>query len=249
MKKNLLLLTGAYLAGSIPSSAVVLAAGWDSFPSVANSPPSHLAADTAATLSGTATGGSWDDWNNNDGASSDGTFGSLSPTIAMASTSVGTGSNQGTNLSLNRAVKPGTLTFTVTNNSAFDRTLEGFYFDGVGRFSQSAKLWTLSYSGAISGTSANGVLTESGMMAASAAQRDWAIDLTALADNVWEAGSDAIFTLTFTGGASATGTGGGHETLIDNVAITVNSLVPEPTSTALVGLAGAAFLFRRRRTR
>lgn len=55
--------------------------------------------------------------NNTAGASSDGTFGSLSTTVASATTDVGTGSGQGANPSLNRSVKPGSLVITLTNDS------------------------------------------------------------------------------------------------------------------------------------
>jgi hypothetical protein len=123
------------------------------------------------------------------------------------------------------------------------RLMDGFYFDAVGRLTQSAKTWILTYSGAISGTAAGGTLTEASMMSASAAQRNWGVDLTGLADNVWEAGSNAIFTLTFSGGATSTGTGGGQETLVDNIGITV---VPEP-SAAFLGSLGMLGLLRRRR--
>jgi len=224
--------------------AATLIAGWDTFNLATNPTATHLAAETTASLVTSASTGSWDDWNNSTlGASSDGTFGDLSITVASAATDVGTGSNQGTNLSLNRGAKPGTITISLTNDSAVDRELAGFYFDAVGRFSQSAKDWTLTYSGAISGTVASGTLVEKAMMQATAVERDWAVDLTGLTDSVWEAGTNAIFTLTFTGGATSTGTGGGQETLIDNIGITV---VPEPTAMFL-GTLGMLGLLRRRR--
>lgn len=248
MKKSLTIILCASALISVPSSAAVLVAGWDTFNSATNPTATQLAAETTASLTSSATGGNWGRWNgggtNSSGASTDGTFGSLSTTVASASTfGAGEGTNSGSNLSLNRSVKPGTLTLTLTNDSSADRLLEGFYFDAVGRFAQSAKDWSLTFSGAISGTAANGTLTESDMMAASAAQRDWAVDLTGLTDNVWEAGTDAIFTLTFSGGATSTGTGGGQETLVDNIGITI---VPEPSS-ALLGALGALALLRRRR--
>ena len=247
-RKHCLLASLGCLAAFVPAAlpAATLIAGWDTFStsaSPATSPATHLGSETAAVLA-PGTGGTWDDWNNTAlGASSDGTFGSLSTTVATATTSIGTGSNQGTNLSLNRSQKPGSITITLINNSTVDRELDGFYFDAVGRFSQSAKDWTLTYSGAISGTAANGTLTSGNMMGVTAAQRDWAVDLTGLTDNIWEAGTSAIFTLSFSGGDISTGTGGGQETLVDNIGITV---IPEP-SAMLLGSLGMLGLLRRRR--
>jgi hypothetical protein len=245
-----LALSAGLLVAAIPmtADAEVLVAGWDSFtaePQESSSAATTLDTDTAATMSA-GTGGNWSDWNNNGfGASDDGTFGSLSNTIAAATTNTGAGTSSGNNanLSLNRSQKPGSLVFNLVNNSGADRDLEAFYFDGARRNSQSAPNWELSFSGAISGTAANGTLASGNMSALSAAQRDQKIDLTGLADSVWEAGSTATFTLAFSGGSTSTGSGGGQETIIDNIGITI---VPEPTSLALLGL-GSLLIARRRR--
>ncbi|QTN32359.1 PEP-CTERM sorting domain-containing protein [Akkermansiaceae bacterium] len=230
------------------SAAITLVAGWDNFDDVLNATPTHLSGGTTATLTSAATGGNWDDWNNTTGhgSSDDGTFGSLSSFIAAASTVGGTASNQGTNLSLNRSRKPGTLTFNLTNTSGLDRTMDGFYFDAAGRFAESAKEWTLSFSGAISGSDATGTLTQGNLNGISAADRDKYVDLTGLTDNVWEAGQAAIFTLVFGPGPASTSTGGGQETVVDNIGITAN-VVPEPSSLSLLGLGICGLLLRRRK--
>ncbi len=228
-------------------AATTLVAGWDTFITVANPTATHLESNTTATLSTGATTGGWDDWNNaNQGASGDGTFGNLSTSVASASTAYTGGSNSGQNLSLNRLTRGGVLTFTLTNDSGLDRTMDGFYFDAVRRNTQSATGWSLSFSGAISGTAASGAITSvANMNGATSGQRDKVVDLTGLTDGVWEAGTDAIFSLTFSG-ATGTSGGGGQETLIDNIGITAD-VVPEPSTTALLGLGGLALILRRRK--
>ena len=225
MNKHLKILGVAFATNFLSASAeIVLVAGWDTFTAEPerNSPPTFTAADTIATMSGT---GSWNDWNNKTfGASGDGTYGNLSTSIASAAEDVGTGSNQNTNLSLGRNNKPGSLTFTLTNTSETDRTMDAFYFDGVARFAQSADDWELTFGGAISGEAVTGELAQEAMMEATPAERDWKVDLSGLSDNVWEAGSDAILTLSVSGGRDSanTGTNGGHETLFDNIGITID---------------------------
>ncbi|MFK7910617.1 MAG: PEP-CTERM sorting domain-containing protein [Akkermansiaceae bacterium] len=248
MKKTLTILGGALAVSSISASAAItLVAGWDAFNNTITPTATHLAADTTATLTTSATGGNWDDWNNSSGhgTSVDGTFGSLSSAVATASTVGSTGSNQNRNLSLNRGRKPGTLSFSLVNTSGVDRTMDGFYFDAVGRFAGSAKNWDLTFGGAISGTAASGVLTQTNLNTATAAQRDKFVDLSGLTDNIWEAGSTATFSIVF-GPGPAGATGGGQETVIDNIGITAD-VVPEPSTFALFGLGGLAMILRRRR--
>lgn len=255
LKKTLTILGGALAVSSMSASAaIVLVAGWDTFTSEPerNSAPTFTAADTTVIMSGT---GSWGDWNGGsteDGASPDGTYGSYVSAVAPASTFIGTGSNQNTNLSLGRNDKPGSLTFNLTNDSGVARNFEMFHFDGAARFSQSARNWTLTFSGAVSNATAlNGTLIENADgMSGVGTDRDWDIDLTGIDDRIWEAGGTATFTIAFDGGGSSsnTGTNGGHETVIDNIGFTADVvLIPEPSSTALLGLGALGLLARRRR--
>ena len=248
-----LILASTILASSLSASAAtVLVAGWDTFTSEPerNSAPTYTAPDTTVTMSGT---GNWNDWNGGgteDGASPDGTYGSYVSSVAPASAFIGTGSSQNTNLSLGRNDKPGSLVFTLTNDSGLDRTFESFHFDGAARFAQSARDWSLTFGGAVGHSVAlTGTLVENadGMSGVGAA-RDWDIDLTGIDDSLWEAGSTATFTIVFTGGSSSTNTttNGGHETLIDNIGF-VADVVPEPAAFVLLGLGGLATLLRRRR--
>lgn len=122
--------------------------------------------------------------------------------------------------------------------------MDGFFFDSISRFSDSARAWTLDFGGALAGATIGANLAHPGSMSgATSAQRDLGVDLTGLSDMVWEAGSDAIITLGFTG-ASNSGSGGGQELVVDNIGITV---VPEPSSTLLAGLAGLGLLVTHRR--
>lgn len=246
MNRIIPILTGALVASPITSSATVLIAGWDTFGGSSNWTASQLVATAAATAVSSTEHNNWGDWNNsNQGASGDGTFGNLSPTVATASTAFTGGSGSGQNLSLNRS--NGTIVFTLTNNSGSDGTIEGFYFDSIWRTGPAANTWELTVGGAISGTTGGSapVNQASNMNSATSAQRDKAVDLTGLTDNVWEAGSDAIFTLSFTG-AGNSGSGGGNELVVDNIGIT-GTIVPEPSAAVLFGLGGLAFVLRRRK--
>jgi hypothetical protein len=224
-----------------------LIVGWEDFTgSTGFVPTQNDGGLTAVSVVTTTEHNNWGQWFNAGGqhASQDGTFGDLSTSVASANTSVASGAG----LTLNRS--NGTIQFTLTNNSGVDRNLEGFYMDNVSKFGGSAKTWQFTVSGAISGAATNGsaIQVNSGLPGATPAQRDKFIDLTLLSDNVWEAGQDAVLTLAFSG-ATNSGSGGGQELLLDNIAITASApvAIPEPSGLAMLGLAGMAMFVRRRK--
>lgn len=236
-------MVSASLAACLPGSAAVLVAGWDAFSGSTDFAPTQTSLGTTANIVATATVGNWDQWNNangsglRQGASVDGTFGGfVGATASIVSEA------SGSNLALSRS--DGILSITLTNNSGSDQIMDGFHFDGIRKNNNGAEFWTLGFSGAISGTTttAEALNTHANMPDAPASSRDNFVDLSTLADPVWENGQDITLSWTFTG-SSNEGTSNGNELLLDNISVTV---VPEPSS-LLLGLGGFALVFRRRR--
>lgn len=243
MKRMMAIVIGTVLASSLTASADLIAA-WENFEGSTAFVPTQQDADTTVSVATTTAHNNWGHWfNEGQSASADGTFGGLSETVASASTEITSSTNA---LTLNRS--DGTIEFTLTNNSGTDRVVDGFYFDSVSKFGNSAKAWELTVSGAISGAPSSGPAPQvnGGFAAATPEQRDHSVDLSGLTDNVWGTGEDIVLTLAFTGAANSS-TGGGNELMVDNIAITA-SVIPEPSTLSLMALVGGLFLMRRRRS-
>ncbi|MEM9348147.1 MAG: PEP-CTERM sorting domain-containing protein [Planctomycetota bacterium] len=186
-------------------------------------------------------GGSWFNFSNAtvaNGASSDGTFGTFAGAVADNTTNA---SNDATALSNGY---DGFIDFTVTNTSLDAIELSAFHFDAGAFRPNAANEWGLSVqSGAVTNGS---VESSTGPVTTAAAPivDDYDIDLTGLADRTVGVGESVVFRLNWTGG-TAPPASGGHHTFLDNVGIS-GTVIPEPTSLALLGL-GSLLVARRRR--
>jgi len=241
MKKQLLILSAlvAMLAMPVAAQADILV-GFENW--ITNNPNGgagvvNAASTTATDFSGDSTTGTAGWGRSSAGSNDDGTFG----TEAGAETNVGF--NRG--LSLNNGAN-GFYDFSITNSSADDYALEFFHFD-TGTFRpNAAHEWTVSVeSGALTAQSVESGSAEN----ITGGVTDWYdedIDLSGLTGgNVLAAGQTVTFRLDLAGGTGAAG----HHQYVDNIAISgsVVSAVPEPSTLALLGLAGFGLAVRRRK--
>jgi len=191
--------------------------GWETWSEV--SPDTWSPSLTQSGLTGVAegtheAGGSWFNHNNATvayGASADGTFGTLASPAADTTVALGEG------VSLANGYD-GWIDFTVVNSSGAALLLTGFHFDSGAFRANAAHDWDLSVlagSDITVGSLGNGVTT----VAAAPITDDWDVDLTGLPDSRLEAGESATFRLRWTGG-TAPPSAGGHNVMVDNVAIT-----------------------------
>lgn len=201
--------------GPPPPDAVI--AGWDTWSSSTTPVASVLAPNVTATAV-TTTG--QNPWNTTDerGASNDGTWGThVGP--PTASTAV----VDGENLTLLNASTDGTITFTVSNNGDTDIELGAFHFDAYAFRPKAPRTYELSV---LAGsditvgtiyTSSTLEITSVGGANANDAHDSIDHSLLELADHTLAAGESVDFLLAFSDG---TGSGGGHNLYVDNVAVT-----------------------------
>lgn len=203
--------------------------GWETWGSTA---PSLVNGDASGASVRT---GTWlTSGNPAQGASTDGTFGTI------AGASAGTETNQGI------FVRSGTgnIVYTVTAG-AQDIVLDGFHFDAIRERAGSPEFWSVDILAGGSITETAGIASSNlgGASGNNGPQdlNDIDIDLTSLADRTVEAGTSAQIRINHSGGTGASN----QDTHVDNVAFTGN-FVPEPTSLALLGLGGLLIARRRR---
>lgn len=227
MKRTLTLVTSAFAATTMTSSAA-LVAGWTSW---------DTTAATQAVDATTAFAKTVGTWNPEFRAShGDGTFGSQ---IAGADTTIGidsSGHKYGLrNPSSNMG---GTLDFTITDTSGVDRDLAWFGFDSIQRGSGAASYVLSVLSGDITNGPITGGAGTIGNRTSPPNDLDnFDVDLTGLADSTLDANGTVTFRIEFTQAS-------GRHLELDNVGI---AAVPEPSALGLVALSGGLLLRRRRR--
>jgi hypothetical protein len=215
---------GALVALTASSQAAILAA-WDDFAirSGSNITADDLLADFSATLvSGRFNGGF---------GSTDGTYGD---TLSGANTAL--------NGLLPRSADP-THTFSITNNTGSAYNIESINFDFIQRYN-SAESISLTYNSGGLGPASTPLVSQTYTTTPGTTEEilyQYDLDLSSiLSDIALGDGETANFTFSID---SALAT---NSAVFDNLAIQ-GSVVPEPSTLALVGLMGGALLLRRRR--
>jgi len=221
-----LLAFGALVALTASSQAAILAA-WDDF-------GSGLSADNTLTgFSGTIAGVSLDSGNF---GSNDGTFGTIAGAIS-----------DGDGVFVRNTTTA--LTLTITNNTGAAYNIESLHFDFGHRGTNTPSTFDVTYTSGGLGPSSTLIdnIDVGGVAPGDVGDfTDFDYTLSSLlSDIVLDDGESAVFT--FNNFVNRTGTSSSAATM-DNFLIQ-GTAVPEPSSVALVGLAGAALLLRRRRNR
>ncbi|MFO7726497.1 MAG: hypothetical protein R6V45_13240, partial [Oceanipulchritudo sp.] len=218
MKKTIAFYISGILASAVPASGFVIA-GWDTWEGGSTDTyDATVVYGVSAQAVGTQSDGiGWGPWSNpgfENGASGDGTWGTVTgdvaPSISTADPTAATG--------LRNSTGSGELTITITNTSGSALELASFHFDGYESRSNAPGDWTLSI---LEGSALSEGLVTSGELPISEdvfmPEGGFDIDLSGLADTTFEDGETVIFELAFTGG-TADGTGG-QNAMIDNLAV------------------------------
>lgn len=248
-------------AGSMSASGAIIIAGWDTWDSTTAPSSTATATGVTATATASASTGSWANTDSGSdpgrGSSVDTTWGTFdgNGTAASSVTDVGVA-----NLTVTNGRPSAELTFTITNAGAVDLDLATFHMDVVAFRPNAPRTYALNilagsditegnvFSSA--GTPMNDNSTNDithlggGLGTGHDVHDDLDLDLSGLADHTLAVGESAIIQIAFSNG---TGSGGGHHLFLDNVAVSGDIAVPEPSSALLLGLGGLALGLRRRK--
>jgi hypothetical protein len=272
MKKLILFAAFAALAMPLSAKADIVIAGIDTWDDTAAPTVAVIASDVTATAALTTFGSGEGGGNAGRGSSKDTTWGTFSGPAASAVTNTSQ-----SNVSLFNGAVSGDLTFTIVNNSADSLQLNDVHFDAIAFRPNVARTWSVNVLAGsdipvgnlfTSGLQANDNSTNAITRFNGGGQGPLLTDDTDplthdqhddinLSDfatigaggfGTLATGQQAIIQIAF---AEGTGSGGGHHLFLDNAAVSGDFIpaaaIPEPSSLALLGLAGMCGLVRRRK--
>ncbi|MDA7917003.1 PEP-CTERM sorting domain-containing protein [Akkermansiaceae bacterium] len=246
--------------GTASSSAAIIIAGLDNWDSTTAPTVPHLASGVTATATASASTGNWAITDSGGdpgrGSSVDTTWGTFdgNGVAASAVTDVGPA-----NLTVTNARPSAEVTLTIVNNGTADLDLAQFHMDVVAFRPKAPRTYALNVlagsditvgnvftSGLpMNDNSTNAVTSLGGALGTGHdVHDDLDLDLSGLADHTLAVGETAIIQIAFSNGVGDNA--GGHHLFLDNVAVSGDVAVPEPSS-ALLTLVSGAFLLRRRR--
>jgi hypothetical protein len=245
MKKFFLIAAAAAMVLPQTASADIVA-GWDFFnqgeASATNSDTTTTAQFQATGIAAEVTRHNMTRFASGRGSSTDGTFGAIAgpPTASTVGTGVG--------VSL-AAVNgnSGSIAFGITNNTGADLLFTSFDFDAILFRGNGAAGFELFLGDIATGTSiGSGTVparsnSNADLTGGSDLHEEISVDLSAI--DAFVDGQTLNFELSFTGGVPNSG---GNDLNLDNIAFSA-SAVPEPSSMAVLGLAGLAIFTRRRK--
>lgn len=246
MKKKMAIWAGLLSVSAVPASAELIA-GWDAWDSGAAPAATRLAPGiTATAVTALDVGDNNQPWRANDGrgASADGDWGSVA-TIPPASVEAGEGINN-LCLELGNATTGGSITFTVTNESASDVVVGSFNFDAYAFRPKAARTYELSVlpgGGITAGviySSGEGEIPHVAGAWDHLAHADIDHSLAELEDRTLAPGESVDFLLAVSGGAGDAA--GGHDLWIDNVAV-FRASDPEPAPALEIERSGGELIF------
>lgn len=234
MRKVFLPAAGLLIMATPATSQADILAGWNSWTTGAGNYGPQVTSNDA-TGDASPASGSW--IAGSEAASNDGTYGSTG----------GAAPTGGNGIHIGASNTAGSYVFVLTADPGTNLVLDGFHFDARRKRSGSPENWVAEI---ISGSVTPGVLGSGSLGntlggVGPSDHDDFSFDLTGLADNVVEAGTDVTVRISFSGGTQSNTD---QKTYLDNVAYTgTGTPVPEPTSLALIGLGGLLVARRRRR--